>query len=211
VARVFGGARRCSSRAAGEGRLIRLFVALDVSDRVRRRAADLVDLLSRRLGTGVARVSWVPPDRLHLTLLFIGHVDAETAADVHGRLVQPFDAEPFTLRFGDLGVFPPSGRPRVVWVGIESGKADVHRVHLETVRRLEGVAFRREARPFSAHLTLGRFREPGPARLRRELLDLSVPTIGRCTIDAVTLYESRLSPRGPSYIALLRSALRGRS
>jgi RNA 2',3'-cyclic 3'-phosphodiesterase len=188
---------------------MRLFVALDVSDSVRRRAADLIEMVSGRIGAVGAGLAWVPPDRLHVTLLFIGHVDASTADDVRRRLSTPYDLTPFTVEFRGLGLFPPGGRPRVVWAGIERGSADVGRLHVETVLRLEGVPFRREARPFSAHLTLGRFREQGPARVRRELLALAPPEIGRCTIEAVTLYESRLSPRGAAYIPVLRSPLQG--
>jgi 2'-5' RNA ligase len=80
-------------------------------------------------------------------------------------------------------------------------------VHAETMRRLEHVEFRREARPFAPHLTIGRWRDPGPARLRRELAGSQAADAGRCTIDHVTLYESRLSPRGPTYVPLLRSPL----
>ena len=186
---------------------MRLFVALDVDDTIRQRAAALIDALSVRLGSDAARIGWVPPDRMHLTLLFIGHVDANTATDIQGRLSAPYGRDPFGLLFGGLGLFPPKGQPRVVWVGIESGGAEVQQLHLDTVRRLEGVPFRRESRLFSAHLTLGRFREAGPARMRRELLAVPPPEIGRCTIDAVTLYESRLSSRGPTYIPLMRSPL----
>jgi 2'-5' RNA ligase len=190
---------------------MRLFVALDVSDTVRRRAVDLIETLSERMGAAAAGVAWVPSERLHLTLLFIGHVDASTAADIQSRLSKPYDLAPFTVAFRGLGLFPPGGRPRVVWAGIERGSADVQQLHVETVRRLEGVPFRREERSFSAHLTLGRFRAPGPVRLRRELLAVAAPAIGRCTIEAVTLYESKLSSRGATYIPVLRSPLQSGS
>jgi 2'-5' RNA ligase len=186
---------------------VRLFVALEISDTVRSHVADLIETLSERMGAAAAGVGWVPPDRLHLTLLFIGHVDASTATDIQSRLSQPYDLEPFTIEFRGLGLFPPAGQPRVIWVGIERGSADVQRLHVETLRRLDGVPFRREPRPFSAHLTLGRFREPGPARVRRELLAVRPPKIGRCTIEAVTLYQSRLSPKGPTYVPLKRVPL----
>ena len=190
---------------------MRLFVAVDLSDSVRRRAANLIETLSERMGAAAAGVAWVPSGRLHLTLLFIGHVGASTATDIQSRLSRPYDLAPFTVAFGGLGLFPPSGRPRVVWAGIQRGSADVQRLHVETVRRLDGVPFPREARAFSAHLTLGRFREPGPARVRRALLALAPPEIGRCTIEAVTLYESKLSPRGATYIPVLRSPLQSGS
>src|SRR5918994_2015055 len=106
---------------------MRLFVALDISDTVRRRAADLIEKLAARMGAAAARVGWVPPDRMHVTLLFIGHVDASTATDIQSRLSKPYDVPPFTVEFRGLGLFPSGGRPRVVWVGIERGSADVDR------------------------------------------------------------------------------------
>ena len=49
----------------------------------------------------------------------------------------------------------------MVWLGIEIGTDRVADLRAEVVRRLADVAFPREARPFSPHLTLARFKRVG--------------------------------------------------
>jgi RNA 2',3'-cyclic 3'-phosphodiesterase len=71
------------------------------------------------------------------------------------------------------------------------------------------VPYRREQRAFSPHLTLGRFREPGTVRDRQILSGVSVPTAGACTVDRLTLYQSRLSPKGPTYTPIAHAAFEG--
>lgn len=186
---------------------MRLFVAVDVSERVRRHVSELVSAMAARPVFRRAAIAWVPADRLHLTIQFIGHVSDDVADDVRHRLSPAYPLAPFPLVLDGLGAFPPTGRLRVIWIGLRRGTDGLLRVYDETRRRLEGVPFRREARPFAPHLTIGRLREPAPATLRRELDAVEARTPGRCTIDAVTLYESRLSPRGATYIPVLRAPL----
>jgi 2'-5' RNA ligase len=188
---------------------MRLFVAVDLDEPTRARAARIIGTLgdALRAGHSPAVITWVVPDRLHLTLLFIGEVVDGVASDVAGRLTPPFPLAPFELRFGGVGLFPATGRPRVVWLGIERGGEALAAVQAEVTRRLEGVPFRREARPFAAHLTLARFRDGGTRADRQRLADARVEQAGGCTIDHVTLYQSRLSPRGPTYTALLEVPL----
>jgi 2'-5' RNA ligase len=191
---------------------VRLFVALDVNEEVRGRVQKIVDRLERRLAVaerGSRRpspVRWVSADRLHLTLRFIGEVADPLAAEIEARLAPPFAIAPFEIALAGVGVFPPAGGPRVVWIGLAGGADRVRDVQEETVRRLHDLRLPADDRPFSAHLTLGRFRETG-ARYRRRLEEVGRVDAGRCTIDHVTLYQSRLSPKGPTYVPRLRTAL----
>jgi RNA 2',3'-cyclic 3'-phosphodiesterase len=189
---------------------VRLFVAVDITDEVRAAAANAVDGLRRAAASGSgARVGWVAPDRMHITLEFIGDVSDPVGADIVGRLGAPFADAPFTLEFGGVGLFPPSGRPRVVWLGLLQGRAELQQLRAEVVTRLDGVPYRREHRPFSPHLTLGRFKEDGNVRDRQLLGAVPVPTLGACTVDRITVYQSRLSPKGPTYTPLSHAALAG--
>ena len=79
------------------------------------------------------------------------------------RLMPAFATPPFDIRFGRMGTHCSlrAGRPRVVWLGIEIGTNRVADLRAEVVRRLADVAFPREARPFSPHLTLARFKRGG--------------------------------------------------
>jgi 2'-5' RNA ligase len=190
---------------------MRLFVAIDFDDRTRARVARVIDAL--RAGMEVARsatrVSWIAPERLHLTLQFIGEVSEDVAAAIQTRLRPPFDVPVFEIRFDGVGTFPAGRPPRVVWLGIDRGGDGLAALHQDVQRRLENVPFRRESRAFSPHLTLARFKHGGTRADVERITRLALQPAGGCTIDHVTLYWSRLSPRGPTYTPLLVTPLAG--
>ena len=81
----------------------RLFVAIDLSDAVKRS----LEPLARGLGD----VRWMTEDQLHLTLRFIGEVDNGGANEVADAL-SLVPGVPFELRLKGIGHFPPRGEPR---------------------------------------------------------------------------------------------------
>jgi 2'-5' RNA ligase len=188
---------------------MRLFVAVDIDDRTRARVARVIDVLRTGMeaAPSAARIAWMTPDRLHLTLQFIGEVSEEVAADIKASLGPPLDLPAFELRFDRIGTFPPGGRPRVVWLGIDRGADGLRVLHAAVDRRLEDVPFPRESRAFSPHLTVARFKHGGTRGDVERLTGLHLEAAGGCTIDHVTLYHSRLSPRGPIYTPLLVTPL----
>jgi RNA 2',3'-cyclic 3'-phosphodiesterase len=188
---------------------MRLFVAVDVDDRTRARVARLIETLRAEVAQSrsVARFSWIPPERLHLTLHFIGYVTDTVSDEIQASLRTPIDLAPFDLRFTGVGTFPSPGRPRVVWLGIDRGAEGLAALHAEVARRLEHVSFRRESRAFSPHLTLARIKDGGTRADTEHITRVLPEPTGGCTIDHVTLYESRLSPRGPTYTPLLVTPL----
>jgi RNA 2',3'-cyclic 3'-phosphodiesterase len=188
---------------------MRLFVAIDIDDPTRRRIERATDDLRRVIegAHSAVRIAWVPPDRLHLTLQFVGEVSEVVGGEIAARLEGPFDRAPFELRFGPIGLFPATGRPRVVWLGVEQGARELASLQAAVAGRLEHVEFRREARPFSPHLTLGRFKDGGRQVDRDRIASTRLEPVGACTIDHVTLYRSRLSPRGPTYTPLVLTPL----
>src|SRR4051794_22869127 len=175
---------------------MRLFVAVDVDDRTRARVARLIETLRAGMAQprSVARFSWIPPERLHLTLHFIGHVTDTVGDEICARLRTPIDQAPFELRFDRVGTFPSPARPRVVWLGIDRGADGLAVLHAEVARRLGDVPFRRESRAFSPHLTLARIKDGGTRADSEHIARVLPEPTGGCTIDHVTLYESRLLP-----------------
>jgi 2'-5' RNA ligase len=190
---------------------MRLFVAVDLDDVVRREVAATIEALRARCARrpDAPQIRWVSPERLHLTVLFVGYVPAETARQIAARLTAPFEAPAFDIALGGLGTFPATGGPRVVWLGISEGAAALQAVAREVIARLADVEFRREERPFSPHLTLARFKERGHASDREVLLAERVQAVGRWRIDHVTLYQSRLSPKGATYVPVTVAPLAG--
>ncbi len=187
---------------------MRLFVAVDLDDNLRRAAARAARTLRERLERAETYgVSWVGADNLHLTLRFLGEVGDATVAQIERVLGEPFAQPPFDVELAAAGAFPPAGSVRVLWLGIAAGGDGLARLHDEVEARLAPFAFEREERPYRAHLTIGRFRAPAPARVRELIASAGIGTIGRCTIRRVTLYRSQLSPKGAVYSPLVRGPL----
>jgi 2'-5' RNA ligase len=187
---------------------MRLFVAID-SGRAAAAAADLIDQLRRRATRLAprARLTWIPSERLHLTIRFIGNADASRADEIVRVLAAPLAVGPFDLGLGGLGAFPRSGRPQVLWVGVMSGEAGVQAVEREVSVRLASVGVPEEGRGYRPHLTLARVRDAAGLRASALFAGLESSSLGTSRCDAITLYESRLSPQGPTYLPLVRTRL----
>lgn len=154
-----------------------------------------------------SRVAWVPPERLHVTVRFIGHVGADRFEAIARVLEQPLNLPSFDATVAGVHAFPKSGSPRVVWAGVEQGAARLRDVEREVSARLQRLGMREEARDYAPHLTLGRVKEPNGLRARALLQGLEDEPIGTIRVDAVTLFDSRPSPKGPTYVALQRTGL----
>lgn len=149
-------------------------------------------------------VAWVAPDNLHLTLKFLGGVDADRLGDVLAALapaaagVAPFDA---VVR--GLGAFPTAPRPRVIWAAVVEGAEALAALAARVDGALAALGFPRATRPFAPHVTLGRVRVPRrePA-LAAALAAGAARDFGRVRLARVSLMRSELSPRGSRYTEL---------
>jgi len=152
-------------------------------------------------------VAWVAPDNFHLTLKFLGPVATEGLAAVTETLTSAAAAcAPFKLELGGLGAFPSPTRPRVLWVGLDTGAAAATVLATRIDEALATLGFAREARAFSAHVTLGRVRQPhAQPRLGEALAAARV--VGAVDVARVSLMRSELSPRGARYTELATAPL----
>ena len=117
---------------------MRLFVAVEVGERERTVLASVAEACRERieeLEPG-ARVSWVPRNRLHVTVRFIGQTGETQAAGVTSALAPSLSTPRFDIDFDGVGVFPPAGRLRVLWVGMGRGVESLVAVEREVGRRL---------------------------------------------------------------------------
>jgi RNA 2',3'-cyclic 3'-phosphodiesterase len=184
---------------------MRLFAAVELSDDARAAIAAEQQRIATALGEVARSLRFVRAGHMHLTLAFIGEI-AEVRA---GSIVEVMSADiaqaPFQLVFGGVGVFPPGGAPRVLWLGVAQGLQEVIELGALVARRLVSVGVAVEPRPFRPHLTLARWRER--SRAGRPRLPESTDGVARLDVEAVMLYHSRLSPEGPSYTALASARL----
>lgn len=191
---------------------MRLFVAAEPSARVRASAAACVERLRERLDRAVAStgIRWVPPNNLHLTVWFLGEVSDARAAAVLDALRPPLAVPPFDLHLSGFGAFPPSGPPRVLWLGVTAGLEELARAHDQVGERLQPWGFNHETRAYSAHLTIARVKEPphGAARAAlRQAIAHEPADAGTSRISELVVFRSRTAPKGAVYEPLLRVPL----
>ncbi len=176
---------------------MRSFVAVDLAPELRRPLVQLLKKLPRS-----QEVRWCTPDQLHVTLKFLGEVDAgrlkqvcEIVARTAGQL------EPFAIRLSGLGGFPSRRSPRVAWCGIEDPTGSCARWVGLADPQFAALGFEAETRAFTPHITLGRSKSPAGSAAMREVLegDAELPAL-QMTVNEIVLFESRLSPQGARYI-----------
>ena len=166
--------------------MIRLFVALRLEPSIR-------TLLSG-LGSTIPGSRTVPEDQIHLTLRFIGEVESSRLNDIRECLTE-VQAEPLNVAIKGVGHFPPRGRPRVIWAGIEPA-GDLVILRNKVNRALMQCGIEPEQRKYHPHVTLARLNNSPPGKVAHFLAGNSLLESPPFSIDRITLFSSSLSHKG---------------
>ena len=185
---------------------MRAFLAIALPEDAR----NSLTALQEDLADSRADVKWVEPQHLHVTLKFLGEITDEQRRVIERLLAEVArDETTFTLGLERVEAFPSLSSPRVVWVGLGEGKERAIRLAERVEQGADGLGFRKEARPFAAHVTLGRVRTPRrQAALVQALRGCAWRPPASWTVSALTLYQSVLSSSGPSYRVLAEVPLK---
>src|SRR5437773_4451739 len=194
---------------------MRIFVALDLDEEIRKRIQLFVDEVR-----GFApNARWIAPESLHITLKFIGERPDASVKEIESALGQ-LAVTPFRVTFSGTGFFPTPKAARVFWAGIEA-EPGLSELAQKIEHSLADVGIPKEERAFSPHLTLarasGRSGAPGwrkgdkPKRqfadLQQRLEHSPPPNFGTMTAQEFFLYRSQLSPKGSRYTKIAHYCL----
>lgn len=153
-----------------------------------------------RLGADVDAVRWARPETLHITLHFFGVIDDAAVARALAAAGPALEsARPIDVTIDELGAFPERGTPRVLFLGSSADNTLLLALAADIHSRLRGAAFVVDERPFRAHATLGRPRDPWPPEARAAWDAARTHGVERSkfTADRAVLYES-VTGRGPA-------------
>lgn len=189
---------------------IRTFIAIELNDTHRRALGEAQAQLKR--DPAGRNVRWVPPENIHVTLKFLGGVDAGKIPAVERAVAEAcVGIQPFTLTMEGVGAFPNLKRPRVVWIGIGGAIETVEQLANKIETACEALGFAREERPFSPHLTLGRVkREARPSdwqAIGAMIQNAQVGKLGEIQVASVSVMKSDLRPSGSVYTQLVQVSL----
>ncbi len=184
--------------------MARLFIALELTEEQKRE----VGALQEKLQTYMEGVRWVKPQGLHLTLKFLGETDEARLDHIKQAMDESAASiKQFAVVYGQSGVFPSPRKARIIWVGLREGYEAVCDVATGMEKALARCGFEPEKRKFTPHLTIGRARNPLPENIARLYMDREKSfTTAACVIRGATLFESKLSPQGATYLVRYRSA-----
>ncbi len=144
----------------------------------------------------------VKKEALHLTLQFLGDIDAEQAGQVVAAM-KASKREPFKVSVSGISYFTPR-LIRVIFAGIAEGSESVKELYgkLGSELKARGVDFENE-NDYRPHITIARVKRVGDMhRLREVLAKNSRANFGSFEAKTVALRESVLTPEGPVYKSL---------
>lgn len=171
----------------------RLFVAIDLPKPVGWR-------LNRLIAEPPRGVRPVHAGQLHLTLHFLGDVP-DAAHAMLPEALAGVPHEPFTIVINGTGVFPPRGRPTVLWAGI-ADSAPLAALHAAIGTALESIGVQIERRPYVPHVTLARLTPAVPRTWTlRFLADTDALRIEDVPVTGFTLYHSRRLDGATEHVA----------
>jgi 2'-5' RNA ligase len=184
-----------------EEKKVRAFLAIDPPDAVLQRIAAIQETLKKNIH---GSIGWVRPQGIHLTLKFFGDIGRDEIGSISRVAAGHAAAAPaLKLDIQSLGVFPGVRRPRVLWIGVEGETAKLIDLQHAIDMELEACGFKREERPFRAHLTLARIKSPqGLAGIEKMLSEKGSESAGSFEAKGLTLFKSDLTPTGAIYTVL---------
>jgi len=187
----------------------RVFIAVDIDEQIRRTVSDYIEDLRRKFPD--VRVGWEKPEKLHLTLKFLGRTEEDVLGKLSERICDTVSSrEPFEINIAGTGAFPSARSPRVIWIGVADAEEKFSAMAKTVEEICRGFGFEAESRKFHPHLTIARIKDPHGVRELGEFhLDQKLGSIP-LAVKNVTIYESKLAPTGSRYYKLAEYPLGSR-
>lgn len=171
----------------------RLFFALLPDEAVRKQLRQLQKDLSQAGGRPVSE------ENLHLTLLFLGKVEADKIDAVRG-IAAGIEGEPFDLVLDTLGGFRQNNT-RVLWLGPSGPPPELEALHQTLRRQVKKIGLRVRKGTYRPHVTLAR--KTDPRKRLPEKPDQNIPWAA----SRLALLASELLPSGSRYRVLAEKDL----
>lgn len=167
----------------------RIFTGLEIPDTVRQ-------TLSLLRG-GLQGARWIDAENYHLTLRFVGDVDADVAREIAGLLGQ-VRRRTFELRIDGLSSFG-GRRPRAL-VATVAPTPDLFELQSEHERLMRRIGLEPEGRKFTPHITLARLRDTSSRQVADYLSVRGFFVSPPFEVSRFVLYSSRNSVGGGPYV-----------
>jgi len=184
-----------------QSEIIRAFIAIETPESAKLTIKSVQDKLKY---IDDAKVTWVKPQGVHLTLKFLGDIRKSQIPEISDCLRRCAKAvSPFELTSTTCGAFPGFRNPRVLWIGLDGGQPLIQ-LQLDIRKSFEQLGFDPDNKEYHPHLTVGRVKYiQTDSHLPKEFMEMTFPQIVWQAHD-VMLMSSILKPRGAEYEVIER-------
>lgn len=179
---------------------LRAFIAVPIPEAV----TAFLQQVQHRLQEQRMNIRWVAAKNSHLTLKFLGEIEASLVPEITAKMdAAAATTPPFSLTARGVGVFPNHRRARVWWVGVTGDTDRLRMLQSSLETGLTATGFGKSSRNFQAHLTIGRSRQRISAKtVGASLASLQDTASDSFRVDGLRLFQSTLKPTGAEYALL---------
>ena len=182
---------------------MRTFIAIELPAEIK----EYLNFIQNKLKACQTDMKWVKPENIHLTLKFLGEINAEQFDKTVSILKKAADNNPsFKINMASIAAFPGINTPRIIWLGINQGEPQIKTLVANLEEKLVGIGIPAEERTFSVHITIART----CSCRNQQSLGAGIAGLNdklkiekhEFTADKLTLFKSTLTSQGPLYEAL---------
>jgi len=191
---------------------LRSFIAIEIPELVKREISDkTLTLLEKHRPS----LRWVPAEKMHLTIKFLGDFPESKIPLLSQSLALKCREYPVSeIMVSGVGCFPKMSRPAVIWIGLKM-PVSLNNLQVQIEKAAASFGIPVEKKPFSPHLTIARVSPNITAdeikNLTRDIIELKNQLgdviLGRFTAGKLTLFKSDLNPSGALYTTLFEAPL----
>ena len=188
---------------------IRAFFAVEIP---KKSILEEIENNQAELQKSLGPLKMVEPERMHITLKFLGNIDEGVAAELYQFMQEKINQgyirdlpESLTIQLKSVGDF----RKRVFFVDVGDGKEHLRRVHDLLEKKTRTLpAIKQDTRKYDPHVTIarskgkGRKNNPGQMSYKKLKHLYEEKVFGSWNISGVVLKKSVLTPQGPIYTNL---------
>ncbi len=191
--------------------IIRSFIALNIPVELHETIGRIQDRL--RYFPGASAIRWTRTKHLHITLHFLGDIDAAQVPVLIEAAREICAQEPaLNLTLTGAGCFPSYEKPSVVWLGVAGDTDRLVEIRRRFLERAGPTLGEFEIHPFVPHLTLGRVKN-GCYKTARifgtalKSVESKIGVVGKWQARCIQFMRSELTTAGSVYTELGRIEL----
>jgi 2'-5' RNA ligase len=175
---------------------IRTFISLDLPLSIRHELSGHAKLIAGQ--DKRQQIRWLPPENYHLTLVFLGDVDTARLSGLQFALESKLaSTKAIPCKISEITPFPFSRSAKIVAALLER-TAELLKLQSDVANCVRSYGISVERRRFVPHVTLGRLKSHSGKAVNFQPLTIFFEG----EANAVTLYQSELTPNGAIYTAL---------